>query len=168
MKSVSTGFCTDTQLLFSFVSAFVVTATSLTQLLVSCMHVRGPGQRRQLKGEVGHGPTSACDKGLGLSAVKVGTAALTLSRDCRPSPPRAWPPLLQWLRVPAPACPSELLGLGSWPGLLWGDRPQFLCKTGLYILLCSGLGTGPVWVFVAVPCGCVGTSYATCDHDCGT
>ena len=107
VKSVSTGFCTDSQLLFSFVSTFVVTVTSLTQLLVSCMHVRGPGQRRQLKGEIGRAAISACDKGLGLSAVKVGAAALTLSRDCLPSPPRAWP----GLPSPPPVAPCSCSSL---------------------------------------------------------
>ena len=100
---------------------------------------------------------------------KLGAAALTLNRDRLPPPPwdRHTLLFLQGLRVPAPACPPVLLGLNSWPGLRWGDRPQFLCKTGLSTLLCSWV-LGPygcawlccvtVWecpmprVFVTVAC----------------
>lgn len=45
LKSVSTGFCTDRQLLFPFVLAFVVTVTSLTQFLRPHMNVRVMGRK---------------------------------------------------------------------------------------------------------------------------
>ena len=87
------------------------------------------------------------DKGLSPGAVKVGAAALTLNRDRLPPPPWARRALLllQGLCVPAPACPPVLLGL-NWPGLRWGDRPQFLRKIRLSTLLCS-------WV-LCTPYGC--------------
>lgn len=91
LKSVSMGFCAHSQLLFSFVLAFVVRVTSLTQFLEPGTNVSVTWA--EVAAEVRSGGVSVCYEGLGHKAVKVGSSELTLGKG------------LPLLSTPGLACP---------------------------------------------------------------